>query len=138
MGGVKLFWMVQTASSEIYWSRKYKPCLPTKLFQSITTVSDAKLFQITSRSGHPEVFLGKGRTPENMHLLKSHFGMGVLLQICCIFSEHLFIRTPLDGCFWTSLLHINHAIPKEPSYFTSIKKQFGNLLSFPIRVNMNT
>ena len=32
-------------------------------------------------------------------LLKSHFGMGVLLQICCIFSEHIFLRTPLDGCF---------------------------------------
>ena len=30
-------------------------------------------------------------------LLKSHFGMGV--QICCIFSEHLFLRTPLEGCF---------------------------------------
>ena len=28
--------------------------------------------------------------------------MGVLLQICCIFSEHLFLRTPLDGCFCTS------------------------------------
>ena len=33
-------------------------------------------------------------------LLKSHFGMGVLLYICCIFSEHLFLRTPLDGCLW--------------------------------------
>ena len=32
-------------------------------------------------------------------LLKSHFGIGILLQICCIFSEHLFLRTPLDGCF---------------------------------------
>ena len=31
--------------------------------------------------------------------MKSHFGMGVLLEICCIFSEHLFLRTPLDGCF---------------------------------------
>ena len=35
-------------------------------------------------------------------LLKSHFGMGILLKICCIFSEHLFLRTPLDGCFWDS------------------------------------
>ena len=33
-------------------------------------------------------------------LLKSRFGMGVLLWICCIFSEHLFLRTPLEGCFW--------------------------------------
>ena len=31
--------------------------------------------------------------------LKSHFGMGVLLHICCIFSEHLFVRTPMDGYF---------------------------------------
>ena len=36
---------------------------------------------------------------ENAHatLLKSHFGMGVLLQICCMISEHLFLRTPLKG-----------------------------------------
>ena len=34
---------------------------------------------------------------------KLHFGMGVLLYIkfaACIFSEHIFLRTPLDGCFW--------------------------------------
>ena len=28
------------------------------------------------------------------------FCIGVLLYICCIFSEHLFLRTPLEGCFW--------------------------------------
>ena len=34
------------------------------------------------------------------NLLKSHFGMGViLLQIWRIFSEHIFKRTPLGGCF---------------------------------------
>ena len=33
-------------------------------------------------------------------LLKSQFGMGVLLLIYCIFSEDLFLRTPLDDCFW--------------------------------------
>ena len=27
-------------------------------------------------------------------LLKSHFGMGVLRQICCIFSEHPLLRIP--------------------------------------------
>ena len=32
-------------------------------------------------------------------LLKSHFGMGVLLCIYCIFSEHLFVGTPLNRCF---------------------------------------
>ena len=30
-------------------------------------------------------------------LLKSHFSIVVLLQICCIFSEHLFVRTPLTA-----------------------------------------
>ena len=34
-------------------------------------------------------------------LLKGHFCMGVLLQICCIFSEQFFLRTPLDNCFWS-------------------------------------
>ena len=37
-------------------------------------------------------------------LLKSHVGMGVLLKICCIISEHLFLRTPLEGCFCISKL----------------------------------
>ena len=52
------------------------------------------------RSSHPEVLLEEGVlkicskfTREHPYckatLLKSHFGMGVLLQICCIFSEHL-------------------------------------------------
>ena len=65
-----------------------------------------------TRSSHPEVILGKrvlktcskftGEHPcrsAKSHL-KSHFGMGVLLWICCIFLEHLFLGTPLDGCFW--------------------------------------
>ena len=30
-------------------------------------------------------------------LLKSNFHMGVLLSICCIFLEHRFLRTPLEG-----------------------------------------
>ena len=30
-------------------------------------------------------------------LLKSHFGTGVLQHICCIFSEHLFLRTHTSG-----------------------------------------
>ena len=47
------------------------------------------------RSSPPEVFLGKGVST----LLKLHFGMDVLLYICCIFSEYLFVRTPLKGCF---------------------------------------
>ena len=41
------------------------------------------------------------KQPSRGALKKSHFGMGVLLWICCIFSEHLFLRVPLDGCFWS-------------------------------------
>ena len=32
-------------------------------------------------------------------MLKSHFGMGILMGICGIFSNHLFLWTPLEGCF---------------------------------------
>ena len=39
------------------------------------------------------------RTPMPKCDFKWHFGMGVLLQICCIFSEHLFLRTPPEGSF---------------------------------------
>ena len=72
-----------------------------------------------SRSSSPEVFLGKGVlkicskfTSEHpcrsailinllCNLFKSHFGMGGLLKICCILSKHIFLWTPLEGCFWT-------------------------------------
>ena len=50
--------------------------------------------------------------------MKSHFGLSVLLQICCIFSEQLFLGTTLNGCscLW-SFLHnkqnsSNHAKTK--------------------------
>ena len=33
--------------------------------------------------------------------LKLNFGIGVLMQICCMFSEHLFLRAPLEGWFCT-------------------------------------
>ena len=83
------------------------------------------------RSSHQEVFLGKGVlnicnkfTGEHPResaisikllatLLKPHFGQGVLMWICCIFSEHLFLRKwlllnmftfALYGCFWICLL----------------------------------
>ena len=70
------------------------------------------------RISHPKVFLVKGVLKTcskftGVHLclsvisittlLKSHFGMGVLLQICCIFSEQLLLRTSLNGCFYSIL-----------------------------------
>ena len=62
----------------------------------------------------PSIGVLKKRCSENMQqiyrrtlmpkatILKSLFGMGVLLQISCIFSEHLFLVAPLVGCFWES------------------------------------
>ena len=37
-------------------------------------------------------------------LLKSYFGIGVLLYICCIFSKYHFLKTPLEGCFWIAVI----------------------------------
>ena len=36
-------------------------------------------------------------------LLKSNFGMCVFLWIFCIFSEQLFLKTPLEDCFYLIL-----------------------------------
>ena len=69
-----------------------------------------------SRSSYLELFWGKGAlkicrkfTGERpcKSVIELLFGMGVLLYIkfaACIFSEHIFLRTPLDGCFWHRLL----------------------------------
>ena len=44
----------------------------------------------------------KKRFSENMRQIYTRTPMPkfVLLQVCYISSEHLFQRTPLDGCFW--------------------------------------
>ena len=65
-----------------------------------------------SRSSHLEVFLGEvlkmyRRTPmSRCEFNKLHFGTGVLYIKfpACIFSERIFLRTPLDGCFWYRLV----------------------------------
>ena len=47
------------------------------------------------------------RCPENIQQIYKRApipNMDVLLQICCIFSEHLFLRTPLEGCFWSMIV----------------------------------
>ena len=64
------------------------------------------------RKSSPEVFLIQGVlkicskfTEEHpcpsclANLLKSPFGMSVLLLICCIFSECLFIGTAMESCY---------------------------------------
>ena len=79
----------------------------------------ARVFSCRFAAYFIEITLRHGCSPENlMHILfKSHFDMGVLLKIwcifylnhtltlttstSCIFSKHLFLRTSLEGCFWT-------------------------------------
>ena len=48
----------------------------------------------------PKCGFNKAVEQSKATLLNSHFGMGDLLSICCIFSEHVFLRTPADDCFW--------------------------------------
>ena len=57
--------------------------------------------QIYRRNTHAEVWF---QQICKSTLLKPHLGMDVLLWICCIFSEHLFLRTSLDGCLWINFL----------------------------------
>ena len=69
---------------------------------------------IITRSSPPKVFLGKDvlkyavtlqENPQSCFatLLKSHFSIGVLLKISCIFSENLSLRTSMGGCFCISI-----------------------------------
>ena len=69
------------------------------------------------RSSHPVVFLGRAVLKIYSRLTGEHpcqsvisikllcnfieitLRHSVLLQVCCIFSEHLFLGTPLDDCF---------------------------------------
>ena len=69
-----------------------------------------------SRNSRPEVFLRNGvlkicskiteehpcRSVISIKLQGNLIEIGILLNISCIFSERLFLRTPLDGCLCTS------------------------------------
>ena len=53
------------------------------------------------------------RTPmPKRNFLKSHFAMDVLLLICCIFSEHFLLRTPLGDCVRKRLKSGSHLLKK--------------------------
>ena len=56
------------------------------------------------RSSHPEVFLEKVVLKicskfTGEHPCRSVISIKLKCIFCCIFSEHLFSRTPLGGCF---------------------------------------
>ena len=70
-------------------------------------------FCFVNRRSRPEAFMGKdvqkicstftGERPcestISIKLQSNIFGMGVLVKMCCIFSEQFFQRTLQDGCF---------------------------------------
>ena len=68
------------------------------LFKTVLSLAKMK-----KQKRRPELFLEKVFlkicSKFTATLLKSHFRMGVLLYIYCIFSEHLFLGAPLDGYF---------------------------------------
>ena len=55
------------------------------------------------QSWHKEKVDNTSSSCPEVFFLKSHFGMGVILQICYIFSEHVFLKTPLVGCFCNTM-----------------------------------
>ena len=69
-------------------------------------------------------------------LLNSHSDMSVFLYICCIFPEHIFLGTPLDGCFWqylTKILRLTTILPVSmlfASIWDSFLAQASVLLHF--------
>ena len=74
--------------------------------------------------GHP------CRSAVSATLLKSHFSMDILLHTFCILSEHLFIITYLEDCFWTqrdlkvcylSLLNLTPRNRNEYNLFKNLK-----------------
>ena len=86
----------------------------------VTFSSETHQYEISSRSNPPEVLLGKGVLKICSKFTAEHpswSAISIKLQSnfieitlrhwcspvnCCIFSEHLFLRTRLGGCFWSS------------------------------------
>ena len=113
-----------------YWLRE-QICLELKVWIS----SFLNIRSSCTKYSSPEVFLGKGFlkiyskfTGElpcrsvisiNMYvtLLKSHFSMGFLLQICCIFSEHIFLKTLLEDWICSTEMSCKKSIFKNFAKF---------------------
>ena len=76
---------------------------------------------ITIRSSHPEVFLWKV-VLKTLQLYWNHTLAWFFLYICCLFSENLFIRTPLEDCSWVN------GKPCEKNEFCGDKSWYSYLL----------
>ena len=78
-------------------------------YQWNLTIKDTKCFSFVNVVEAVVQSLLRKRCSENIRNIKYaeiRFDMGVLLWICCIFSEHLFLRTPLDSYFWQLILNL--------------------------------
>ena len=60
---------------------------------------------------------------------KSHFGMDLLLSMCCIFSENLFLGTHLGGCFSNAIYEQVNTYLKETDAGKAFKGAKNLLLS---------
>ena len=95
---------------------------------------------ICSRSSRSEMLLVKGvlkkcRKVTGEHPCQSVISIKLLFSfieitlwdwyspvICCIFSEHLFLKTPLGSCFWCSYLKNRNQLIQTNDNFSSSKK----------------
>ena len=59
---------------------------------------------------------------KQLRILSTHYGMDVLLEIYCIFSEKHFLRTPLEGCFSLYLVQTSCIPLDRPNYWRLIYK----------------
>ena len=114
--------------------------LSTPLITGNFVVAEAELLQYLwtkcnmnrhkSGSSHQEVFLRNGVLKICSKFTREQpCWMGVLLYICCIFSQHLSSGTPLGGCFCKS-----NIFPHEWDMSThqkSIKEDMSRLESIP-------
>ena len=103
----------------------YSSEVPSLMYQSCELLCwESTLLIRFSRSSHPKVFLGKGGLKicskftgehqcQNVISIKLQSNFieitvwhGCFLVNCSIFSEPLFLRTPLYVCFW--ILHLDY------------------------------
>ena len=71
--------------------------------------------ELNSRSSRLWVFLGKVFWKYEANLQENNH-VKLWFQQSCIFSEHLFIRTPLDGCFLNFKRLISRSVKQTSSH----------------------
>ena len=96
-------------------------------------------FQWSQFTGeHPcqrEITFWHGCSPVYSLHWKPQFNMDILLKICCIFSEHFLIKTPIEVCFSQDFQASFTKISERLLSVKSVceKLHLGRLTRFPIR-----